>query len=250
MPDTVIIVPARLASIRFPKKLLHVIHGKPLILWTAERIAGQAPELPLFFAVADKELLDLLEENGFRSILTDSGLPSGTDRVAEANREIGADFVINVQADEPLVTGSQINRLNDLIHGGADMATMAIPFDNADDFNDPNKVKVALGKDGRALYFSRSPIPYNRDDNRNTMTNWKEQNMCCLHLGLYAYKADFLETYHSLPPGRLEQMEKLEQLRALENGYAISVGLTDDPAIGIDSLEDADAFAEIIGKKS
>ena len=202
--------------------------------------------MPLYFAVADKELLDLLVENGFRSILTDPRLPSGTDRVAEANMEIGADFVINVQADKPLVTGSQINRLNELIHGGADMATLAIPFNNAEDFNDPNKVKVALGKDGRALYFSRSPIPCNRD----AETNWKEQNMCCLHLGLYAYKADFLETYYSLPPGRLEQMEKLEQLRVLENGFSISVGLTDDHSIGIDSPEDVAAFAEIIENNS
>lgn len=250
MPDTVIIVPARLASVRFPKKLLHVIHGKPLILWTAERIAAQAPELPLYFAVDDKELLDLLKEHGFNARLTDPGLPNGTDRVAEANREIGADFVINVQADEPLVTGDQINRLNDLIHGEAVMATLAIPFDSVEDFNDHDKVKVVFGKDGNALYFSRSPIPYSRDDNQSADADWGKQNTCCLHLGLYAYKADFLETYHNLPPGRLEQIEKLEQLRVLENGYEISVGITDDPATGIDTLEDAAAFAKIVGKNS
>ena len=130
------------------------------------------------------------------------------------------------------------------------MATLAIPFDNIEDFNDPDRVKVVLGKDGRALYFSRSPIPYNRDDSQSADADWGKQNTCCLHLGLYAYKADFLETYHSLPPGRLEQIEKLEQLRVLENGYEISVGITDDPAIGIDTPEDADAFAKIVGKNS
>ncbi len=247
MPKTAIIVPCRLASTRFPRKLLHAIRGKPLVRWVAERIAAQAPELPLFFAVDDELLRAPLAAAGFQAILTSAAHQSGTDRIAEANRTVQAEQVINVQADEPLVTGAQIRRLEELIAGPVAMATLATPFLAAADFMNPNQVKVVLRNDGRALYFSRSPMPYGRDRAGVGDDAWVRANPCLRHLGLYAYKADLLEQFARLPLGRLEQIEKLEQLRVLENGYDIAVGLTSDPTIGVDTPEDAAKFEALLG---
>src|SRR4051812_25276346 len=144
MPQTAIIVPCRLESTRFPRKLLHPIQGKPLLLWVAERIAREAPEFPLWFAVDDDLLRETVTERGLRAIMTNQAHQSGTDRLAEANRVIGATHVINVQADEPLVSGGQIRALARLLASGAPMATLATPFKRAEDFANPNQVKVVM----------------------------------------------------------------------------------------------------------
>ena len=246
MPKTAIIVPCRLASTRFPRKLLHLIRGKPLLLWVAERIAAQAPDLPLFFAVDDEQLRLPLAERGFQAILTSPAHASGTDRLAEANRTVRAEQVVNVQADEPLVTGAQIRTLAQLVAGGAPMATLATPFRTAADFNNPNQVKVVFGRDGRALCFSRSPLPFARERGGAVDDAWVAANPCYKHLGLYAYTAELLEKFPTLPSGRYEQIEKLEQLRALEAGYDIRVGLTEDPTVGVDTPEDARKFEEML----
>jgi 3-deoxy-manno-octulosonate cytidylyltransferase (CMP-KDO synthetase) len=249
MPKTAIVVPCRLESTRFPRKLLHAIRGKPLVLWVAERIALQAPEFPLWFAVDHDLLRAPLAAAGFSTILTAPTHQSGTDRLAEANRTVRADFVINVQADEPLVTGAQIRRLAELIAGPVAMATLATPFQTAADFANPNQVKVVMRNDGRALYFSRSPMPYARDRAGAVDDAWVATHPCHRHLGLYAYKADLLERFAKLPVGRLEQIEKLEQLRVLENGYDIAVGFTADPTIGVDTPEDAARFERLLAAK-
>jgi len=242
MARTAIIVPCRLESTRFPRKLLHKIKGKPLLLWVAERIAREAPEYPLYFAVDHDTLGEVLDNGGFKSIKTRSDHRSGTDRLAEANKQVSADYVVNVQADEPLVSAGQIRLLAELIIGPADMATLATPFKTADDFRNPNQVKVVCDHSGRALYFSRSPIPHGRDATGPLDDAWVRAHPCYRHLGLYAYKASLLESFARLPPGRLEQIEKLEQLRVLENGHDIAVGFTDDPTIGVDTPEDAAKF--------
>jgi 3-deoxy-manno-octulosonate cytidylyltransferase (CMP-KDO synthetase) len=249
MPKTAIIVPCRLESTRFPRKLLHAIRGKPLLLWVAERISAQAPEFPLWFAVDHDLLRAPLAAAGFQTILTAPTHQSGTDRLAEANRSVRADFVINVQADEPLVTGAQIRRLAELIAGPVAMATLATPFQTAAEFANPNQVKVVVRNDGRALYFSRSPMPYARDRAGAVDDAWVAAQPCHRHLGLYAYKADLLERFAKLPVGRLEQIEKLEQLRVLENGYDIAVGFTADPTIGVDTPEDAERFERLLEAK-
>ena len=246
MPVTAIVVPCRLESTRFPRKLLHPIQGKPLLLWVADRIAAEAPELPLYFAVDHELLRDLVSARGFRAIMTSPAHASGTDRIAEANRSVRADFVINVQADEPMVTGGQIRQLAQLIAGAAPMATLATPFKRVVDFYNPNQVKVAMRRDGRALCFTRSRLPFSRDLGLTVDDAWVASNPCFKHLGLYAYQAALLELYPSLPPGRYEQIEKLEQLRVLENGYDIAVGVTEDPGSGIDTPEDAKRFAEAL----
>jgi 3-deoxy-manno-octulosonate cytidylyltransferase (CMP-KDO synthetase) len=248
MSTTAIIVPCRLESTRFPRKLLHVIKGRPLLLWVAGRIREQAPEFPLFFAVDDELLAAPLREEGFRAILTNVAHQSGTDRIAEANRTVKADRVINVQADEPLVTRAQILTLAELIGGTAAMATLGTPFTTATDFNNPNQVKVVFAPGGgRALYFSRSPVPFASDRSGRVDDAWVRSNPCFKHLGLYAYQAELIEKFARLPAGRYEQIEKLEQLRVIENGYEILCGVTHDPTIGVDTPEDAVKFEEWLG---
>ncbi len=246
MPAFAIIVPCRLESTRFPRKLLHPIKGKPLVLWVAERIVAQAPDYPLWFAVDHELLAECIEGAGFRAIMTDASHQSGTDRLAEANRTVRASYVLNVQADEPLVTGAQLHALARLIQGDCPMATLATPFKRVVDFYNTNQVKVVMSQTGRALYFSRSRMPYSRDLGLTIDDAWVAANPCYKHLGLYAYKADFLEQFVRMAPGKLEQIEKLEQLRVLENGYPIAIGVTEDPTIGVDTPEDATKFEALL----
>ncbi|PTY07570.1 3-deoxy-manno-octulosonate cytidylyltransferase [Opitutaceae bacterium EW11] len=246
MPKTAIIVPCRLESTRFPRKLLHVIKGRPLLRWVAERISSQAPEFPLYFAVDHPLLAECVQAGGFRAIMTGAHHQSGTDRIAEANQTVKAERVINVQADEPLVTGQQLRELDALIAGTASMATMATPFHTAADFNNPNQVKVVFGN-GRALYFSRSPMPFARERGGVVDDAWVQSHPCFKHLGLYAYNAELLDKLSKLPLGKLEQIEKLEQLRVLENGYEIAIGVTQDQSIGVDTPEDAVKFERWLG---
>ncbi|MGB0370922.1 MAG: 3-deoxy-manno-octulosonate cytidylyltransferase [Opitutales bacterium] len=235
-----LIIPARLSSQRFPRKLLHPIKGKPLILWTAEQLTSPQIEWPIFFAVEDDELAEVLEAAGHNAIKTGVH-PSGTDRIAEANQTVNAEIVINIQADEPLTSVQHVNLLYRLMKDGADMATLAHPFKRSEEFHNPNRVKVVRNTQGDALYFSRAPVPFPRDGNHETLpTN------ALLHLGMYAYTANFLDAFTKLPQGALEKTEKLEQLRALENGYRIQVGITEEIGFGVDSPQDAAALEKLL----
>ena len=242
MPQFAILVPARLDSTRFPEKLLHLIRGKPLILWVAERIASEVPEIPLWFAVDSEKIRRLLEANGYRAVMTDPAHQSGTDRLAEANETVGAEYVINVQGDEPLVSARQIRTLAELVQGECPMGTLGMRFKRAEDFLNPNQVKVVTDSSNRALFFSRSPIPYPRDEGASIGEVWLAQNKVYRHLGLYSYRGDFLKTFSEMPVGRLEQIEKLEQLRVMEAGYEIAVGYTEEASIGIDIPADVAEF--------
>jgi 3-deoxy-manno-octulosonate cytidylyltransferase (CMP-KDO synthetase) len=249
MPRTAIIVPCRLESKRFPRKLLHNIKGKPLLLWVAERIRAAAPDLDLIFAVDDPLLEACLAPGGYRTVMTRPDHASGTDRIAEANRAVRAERVINVQADEPMVSAGQIGLLSELISGEPDMATLATRFSSAEDFRNPNQVKVVCDARGRAMYFSRAPIPYTRDLGGEPDDGWVSANPCYKHLGLYAYKAGLLEEFARLPVGKLEAIERLEQLRVIEAGRSIAVGMTTDPSIGVDTPADALKFEEHLGRE-
>ena len=237
----VVVVPARLDSRRFPRKLLAEVEGKPLVVWTAERIAREAPEFELRFAVDGEELASTLKVFGYSAVLTDPDLPSGSDRIAVANEVIGAERVINVQADEPLVTRSQILSLAEgLERDGASMSTLCHHFETEEGFHDPNQVKVVRDKEGFALYFSRATIPFAREaDVGPPSAGFPAMR----HLGLYAYSAEFLREFRDLPVGVLEEIEKLEQLRALENGRRIAVGVTEQGSLGVDSPEDLERLA-------
>lgn len=218
------------------------------MLWVAERIAEQAPDLPLWFAVDHELLAECIEGAGFRAVMTDAKHPSGTDRIAEANRRVRASYVINVQADEPLVSNSQIQALARMIQGSCPMATLCTPFRRAEDFYNPNQVKVVMSPAAkRALYFSRSSMPYARDLGGKVDDAWLVAHPCYKHLGLYAYHGEFLEKFVAAPPGKLEQIERLEQLRALENGHAIAIDITEDPTIGVDTPEDGVKFEQWLG---
>ena len=236
-PLPAIIVPARLASVRFPGKLLADAGGKPLILRTAERLRQEVPDFEVFFAVDGDELAEILREEGFEVVITDPDLPSGTDRIAQANQTLGRDSAINVQADEPMVERSHVLALAEALEKeGAAMSTLAVPFSRKQDFLDPNQVKVVLDQEGYALYFSRAPIPYPRDAGEE---RWgRETSFAYKHLGMYGYRASFLESYSQCKQGVLERLERLEQLRALEHGYRIGVSVVEKATIGVDLPED------------
>jgi 3-deoxy-manno-octulosonate cytidylyltransferase (CMP-KDO synthetase) len=197
----------------------------------------EVPEWEVFFAVDGDELAQPLRDEGFEVLLTDPDLPSGTDRIAQANRSLGRETVINVQADEPMVERSHVLALATALEKEkAAMATLAVPFAHEKDFLDPNQVKVVLDQEGYALYFSRAPIPYPRDVGEE---RWSGADpFAYKHLGMYGYKSSFLDSYSKCEQGILERVERLEQLRALEHGYRIGVSIVTKATIGVDLPED------------
>ena len=247
--NVAIIVPARIGSTRFPKKLLHRIKGKPVIVWTAERIQKEAPEFPLYFAVDHESLAEVLRKDGYQPIMTDPGHSCGTDRIAEANGHLKAKYVVNVQADEPMVTGGQIRQLVELIQRDTEMATLGTPVRYDKDYRNPNHVKLVCDENGYAIYFSRAPIPYFRETHGAFEAEVAAGIPVLIHLGLYAYTASFLQLFRELPPGKLEQVEKLEMLRAMEQGHRIRVGITKDALIEIDTPEQAVEFESVVTER-
>lgn len=247
--NVAIIVPARIGSTRFPKKLLHRIKDKPVIVWTADRIKKEAPEFPLYFAVDHESLAEVLRRDGYEAIMTDPTHTCGTDRIAEVNRRLKAKYVVNVQADEPLVTGGQIRQLVELIQQDTEMATLGTPVRYDKDYRNPNHVKLICDDNGYAVYFSRAPIPYLRDTHGAFDAEVAASIPVLIHLGLYAYTAPFLELFCTLAPGKLEQVEKLEMLRAMERGHRIKVGVTKDTLIEIDTLDQAVEFEQVVTER-
>lgn len=244
--DVAIIVPGRLASTRFPGKLLHPVRGKPIILWTAERLRHEVPEHQVVFAVDGEELAAPLRAAGHAVVLTPADLASGMDRVAVANRTVGASIVVNVQADEPFVTGAQVRALVGLIEQGASMATLAAPLETEADYLNPNIAKCIRDQRGRALFFTRAPAPWFRDSGGRFDPDVAAAVPLLAHIGLYAYSAAFLERVTAMPEGALERIERLEQLRVLEAGGEIMVGLAQRTAVAIDTPEQAEAFEALL----
>jgi 3-deoxy-manno-octulosonate cytidylyltransferase (CMP-KDO synthetase) len=234
------IIPARFASTRFPGKPLVKQTGKYLIHHVYEQVARARTISEVIVATDDDRIADAVRSFGGHVAMTRADHPSGTDRVAEVARGLDVDIVVNVQGDEPELEPSNIDKLVGLLANAPDapIGTLACPFPADADPTDPNAVKVVLNARGHALYFSRSLIPYPRDAaGRPTVPgHW------LLHLGIYAYRRSFLLDLAKLPPTPLEQREKLEQLRVLENGFALAVGLVEKAAIGIDTPDDYAAF--------
>jgi 3-deoxy-manno-octulosonate cytidylyltransferase (CMP-KDO synthetase) len=213
--------------------------GKPLIQHVVEAVRGAARIQRIVVATDDDRIASAVAAFGGEAIMTRADHPCGTDRINEAAAKLGLapeDIVINVQGDEPEMPAEGIDKLVDLLAGGGDpMATLATPLEAAA-VGDPNKVKVVCDASGRALYFSRAPIPFDRDGEAHPRY--------LLHLGIYAYRSGFLKRFASLPPTPAERAEKLEQLRALEHGYRILVGVVDYHGKGIDTPEDYAAFVK------
>jgi 3-deoxy-manno-octulosonate cytidylyltransferase (CMP-KDO synthetase) len=240
-----IIIPARLASTRLPRKLLLRETGKSLIQHTYESACRATRPEGVCVAADHAEISDEVRSFGGKVFMTDPNAASGTDRVAEVARQMpDIDIIVNVQGDEPEISGESIDLAIRLLEENprAEMSTLATPIRDRHQLNDPACVKVVFGSDGRALYFSRSMIPCPRhwDDSllqSNPPTFYQ-------HVGLYAYRRKFLLQLASMQPSQLEQIEKLEQLRVLQAGYAILVGVVDEPTFGIDTPDDYQAFVE------
>ena len=226
-----IVIPARLGSTRLREKPLREIAGKPLIRWVIENLKRTG--YPLLLAT-DSERIKEVVEDLCEVVLTPSELPSGSDRVLFAVRDLDVKYVINYQGDEPFSYKEDIDRLFRALEEGNEVATLARRDPEA--YEKPEDVKVVLDKKGYALYFSRSPIPYFRKENKNYPLK---------HVGIYAYRKETLLKFGSLPKGELEETESLEQLRLLENGIRIKVILTENFYHGVDTERDI----EIVERK-
>ncbi len=230
--DFVVAIPARYASQRLPGKSLLPIAGEPMVLHVARR-AQAAGAREVVVATDDARIASALDGCGVRVVMTRTDHASGSDRLAECARlcEWSDDtVVVNLQGDEPLAPASGIRTVAEtLIESGAPMATLATPFTTIEEFLDPNCVKVVSDRRGHALYFSRASIPWARDAFANTKDALPAEIPFLRHIGIYAYRAGFLQTFTTLAPTPLERAESLEQLRALEHGHAIAVRVAPEP---------------------
>ena len=231
------VIPSRWGSTRFPGKSLAMISGKPMIQWVVERVKQAEKLSAVIVATDDQRIADCvngLNIDGVKIAMTRSDHPSGTDRIAEAVQDLEIDAVINVQGDEPLIDPALIDELADVISSGEwDMATAATPITEETQIHDPSVVKALFNRHGQALYFSRATIPHIREPEGVAKSGvyWR-------HIGIYAYRRDYLLKLVSEPPCALENLEKLEQLRALDMGCRMKVIRTEDFGIGVDTPSD------------
>jgi 3-deoxy-manno-octulosonate cytidylyltransferase (CMP-KDO synthetase) len=239
-----VVIPARFGSTRLPGKALISIAGKPMVQWVYERSrSSRAAEV--IIATDDQRISDAGQEFGATVVMTGANHQSGTDRIAEVARAKGwggNDIVVNVQGDEPLMPHELIDQVAQLLLGNATagLATLSAPLTRLEDLLDPNVVKVVTDPGGRALYFSRAPIPWDRD-------NQKSFQGARRHIGIYAYRVSALLRMASLSPTPLEQTEKLEQLRALENGIEIRVAdAVQKPGADVNTREDLERVAALL----
>ena len=225
------VIPARFGSTRLPGKPLADIAGKPMIQRVYERVTNAKKPEVLIVATDDQRVYDAVQSFGGTVVMTDANHPTGTDRLAEVVQQYtDLDVIINVQGDEPMIDANLIDQLAELFESddALQMATVATPL-LEEEYDEPSAVKVILNKRNDAMYFSRSLIPYPRHDFVNTPLK---------HIGIYAYRRQFLLDYAKMEPTAAEQTESLEQLRALENGFAIRVITTDKRFVGVDTPED------------
>lgn len=240
-----IVIPARLASTRLERKLLLRESGKSMLQHTYESASGARRPEGICVATDHQDIVDEVRSFGGVSYLTSSDLASGTDRVAAVAEELGeVDIIVNVQGDEPEIAGNSIDLTVSLLEENPDavMSTLATPIRSREQLEDPACVKVVFDASGTALYFSRAPIPHARDWDSSMLA--AEPPCFYQHVGLYAYRREFLLKLASMEPSRLEQLEKLEQLRVLEAGHQILVGVVNETTSGIDTPADYRAFVE------
>ena len=244
---TICVIPARYASSRLPGKPLALIADKPMIQWVYQQ-AVKADKIDRVIVATDHEKIkNAVESFGGEAVLTDPNLASGTDRVAATVQNIDADIVINLQGDEPFV---EVELLNKMVSAFSDsninMATPVRKIKSEEDLNDPNLVRVTKDINNYALYFTRNVIPFLRDCTRD---EWLKNFTYYKHVGIYAYRKEFLLKLTALPEGQLERAERLEQLRVLENGYKIFTVETDYDSISVDTPDDLERVNQLINNK-
>lgn len=240
---SVIVIPARLRSTRLPKKLLLADTGQTLLEHTYRAASQSRLAEEVIVAADDQEIVSCVNDFGGKVVLTRADHPSGSSRVAEVAESLnGFDVVVNVQGDEPELSGESIDRAIELLAESSDsvVSTLACPIRDRQVLDDPAAVKVVFDRSGKAMYFSRSPVPFVREWSDGLLQSNPPKFF--LHIGLYAYRRDFLSTFVNLPAADCEQLESLEQLRILDSGYGIQVGVVDHHAAGIDTPEDYQAF--------
>ena len=240
------IIPARYASTRFPGKPLAVLGGKTVIQRVYEQVSSVLDEV--YVATDDQRIYDCVTGFGGRAVMTREDHKSGTDRIEEAVEKIhsSADVIINVQGDEPFIQPSQIKTLMSLFDDpDTQIGTLGKLFESIEAVENPKSPKIVTDNRGFALYFSRSVIPYIRGKERK---EWFGEYPFLKHLGIYAYRREVLKEVTLLPQSSLEKAESLEQLRWLQNGYRIRVGLTDVETVGIDTPEDLQRAEEFLNK--
>ncbi|MGH7178968.1 MAG: 3-deoxy-manno-octulosonate cytidylyltransferase [Tepidisphaeraceae bacterium] len=230
-----VVIPARFASTRFPGKIIAADTGIPLVQHVVERARQCRQVREVIVACDDQRIVTALRPFGTRCVMTSPEHPSGTDRIAEVAKDLRDDIIVNVQGDEPEIEPATIDSVIELHVSDMDIGTAAAPFPESADPADPNLVKVVFTRDFRAMYFSRSPIPYRRDAHDRVPTYY-------LHVGIYAYRRAALLRLAELKPTACELAEKLEQLRALENGMSIRVSVIENAAHGIDTPQQYAAF--------
>ena len=241
-PGFIVAIPARFGASRLPGKPLRLLGGEPLVVHVVRRaLAAGAREV--WVATDDARIGEAVAGSGAQVAMTDAAHASGSDRLAECTRIAGwgdEDIVVNLQGDEPFAPASGIRAVAAaLASSGAPMATLATPVEDAATLFDPNTVKLVRANNGDALYFSRAPIPWARDAFAANRDALPAGDAWLRHIGIYAYRAGFLRAFAALPPSKLERIESLEQLRALENGHRIAVALAPEPfPPGIDTPED------------
>lgn len=248
----IVVIPARYDSTRFPGKPLALLKGKPLIQHVYEGCLGASLVKDVMVATDSEAILEKVLSFGGKAVMTSSKHLSGTDRVAEVVSQLDYDIIVNVQGDEPLINPQMIDDVVDLLSdSSADMGTLTKKIDNPEDIMDPNVVKIVFDKDNFALYFSRSPIPYHRELLGSIGFNVivKEKSLpddfvMYKHVGIYSYRKEVLLRLSSMRQTRLEEIERLEQLRALENGIKIKVKETIFETIGVDTPEDMERVEE------
>ena len=245
---TAIVIPARYASSRLPGKPLLRTTGKYLIQHVYEQASKARLASGVVIATDDSRVAAAVRSFGGKVMMTRADHATGTDRVAEVAENLEADVIINVQGDEPLVEPSALDLLAKLLerNPACDMATLATPIPSIEEWRNPNCVKVVTDVRGRALYFSRSPIPCVRDGEPDLS---KPSLHFLQHLGLYAYRRGFLMELAASPPHPVEQLEKLEQLRALALGHGIQVGLVAEASIGVDTRADYERFVRVFRQR-
>lgn len=237
-------IPARMGSTRFPGKPLALLGGKAVLERVYENCKMSARAEKVVILTDSIEILEFADKIGAPAIMTSEKCRSGTERIIEAFAEIGAGFVVNVQGDEPFVCPDLIDSIIEARDGGADLVTAASKISAAAELADPNVVKVLRGGDGKALYFSRSPLPYNRGE--PDLSKWLSKCDYWRHIGIYGYSEKSLARYAALPPSKLEECEMLEQLRFVAAGWKFDVVETRYRSVGIDTPADLEAAEEFL----